>query len=97
MENNNYLKRIVSNSLDNFFSGELPFYDKVINHVIDIVMGANNVSEKDFLKIDYIKKNVTNLIKQHTYLTEFIERFKDKRHQLVAELLFDEIKNSINF
>ena len=83
--------------LETIFNKERTFKDLVIINLVNIVMHENGISEKDFSKTETIKQNITKLINQHTYLNDFIAKFKDKRDQLVAELIYDEIKTSISF
>jgi hypothetical protein len=85
----------INESIASIFNYTKTYSDDVSRSLINIIMNANGVSEKDFSRVDGIMKNVKDLLSNNDDAKDIIAEFEseDKRVDFCAEYIYHYIVN----
>lgn len=85
----------INENIASLFNYTKTYSDDVSRSLINIIMDANKVSEKDFSRVDAIMKNVKILLTTNEEAKEIIGEFEseNKRADFCAEYIYHYIIN----
>jgi hypothetical protein len=85
----------INENIASIFNYTRTYTDNVSGALIDVMMRANKVSEKDFRRVDSIMANVKELMTKNDEVKDIIAEFEteNKRVEFCAEYIYHYIIN----
>jgi hypothetical protein len=85
----------INENIASIFNYTRTYTDDVSSSLIDVIMRANSISEKDFKRVNNVMSNVKDLLQNNKEVKDIIAEYDadDKRAEFCAEYIYHYIVN----